>query len=243
MDSTQGCSQELQESLVAYAYDECDEAERERVSSHIAACAACASELEALREVRGALQQWEVPESALGFRLVADSERLAPWWRRVLEPSWGLAAAAGLVLVVAAAVASVEVRYDANGFVLQMGWVDRTETGSPMEVVPVTGTRAVDAAPWQADFVRLEGRLRQALSTEAVTASATSTDVDHSMLLGEIEQLIAQSERRQKQEVAVWFTQFAQEFDMQRRADQQRFVQDLGALEGVTDYLVRVSQR
>lgn len=61
--------------------------------------------------------------------------------------------------------------------------------------------------------------------------------------LKKIEGLISASERRQRQEFALWFTEFSQEFDMQRRADQQRVQQELGALESVADYLVRVSQR
>ena len=55
--------------------------------------------------------------------------------------------------------------------------------------------------------------------------------------------LISQSEQRQQQERALWLTEFAQEVDMQRRADQQQFQQELGALEGFADYLVRVSER
>ena len=51
------------------------------------------------------------------------------------------------------------------------------------------------------------------------------------------------SELRQQQERALWLTEFAQELDMQRRADQQQFQQELGALEGFADYLVQVSQR
>ena len=62
-------------------------------------------------------------------------------------------------------------------------------------------------------------------------------------LLRQIQGLIFQSERRQQQDLALWLTEFAQEFDMQRQADQQRMQQELGALEGFADYLVRVSQR
>ena len=59
----------------------------------------------------------------------------------------------------------------------------------------------------------------------------------------QVEGLITQSEQRQQEQLALWLTQFAQEFDVQRRADQQRMDQELGALEGYADYLVRASQR
>ena len=246
MDSTQACTEGFQESLVACLYDECDKTERERVTIHVARCAACAGELEALRSVRGVLDLWEAPEPTLGFRLVADRDRLAPWWRRMLEPSWGLAAAAGLVLVVAVAIVSVEVRFDPNGVVLRMGWEDRSATSVSTSLEPadpMTGVSVDGRVPWHADLDRLEDELRDVFTREFLPASVTSAEADRSALLLEIQRLIEESERRQQQEVAVWFTEFAREFDMQRRADQQRFQQDLGALEGVTDYLVRVSQR
>ena len=65
---------------------------------------------------------------------------------------------------------------------------------------------------------------------------------DSDALLRQVRGLIAQSERRQQQERALWLTEFAQELDVQRSADQQRLQQELGALDGVADYLVRVSQ-
>ena len=244
MDSTRECSEELRESLVAYLYGECDETEREQVERHVATCSTCASELESLRSVRGALGQWETPEPALGFRLVADRERGVPWWRQALEPTWGLAAAAGLILVVAAAASNVRVDYDASGFTVRMGWAGApAAVPDPGESVAASPLPPSDPAPWRAELVRLEDRLRRDMITETVAPPVAAAETDHGELLRELERLIAQSELRQQQEVAVWFTAFAQEFDMQRRADQQRFHQDLGALEGVTDYLVRVSQR
>ena len=53
-----------------------------------------------------------------------------------------------------------------------------------------------------------------------------------------IRTLIEQSERRQQQEFATRILALAQEFDLQRRADQMRVQQEVGAL---ADYLVRVS--
>jgi hypothetical protein len=91
----------------------------------------------------------------------------------------------------------------------------------------------------------LENELRRDLTVRVddsglVKAPGTA---DSPALVDEMHGLIAQSERRQQQELALWFTEFAQEFDMQRRADQQRVQRELGALEGYTDYLVRTSGR
>jgi RNA polymerase sigma factor (sigma-70 family) len=53
--------------------------------------------------------------------------------------------------------------------------------------------------------------------------------------------LIDENERRHQQELALWLTDFAREFDMQRLADQRRVHNELGALEQYADYLVRAS--
>ena len=76
--------------------------------------------------------------------------------------------------------------------------------------------------------------------------SVVESDVaqaERDVLMEQVRGLISQSEQRQQQERALWLTEFAQEVDMQRRADQQQFQQELGALEGFADYLVRVSDR
>ena len=99
--------------------------------------------------------------------------------------------------------------------------------------------------PWRTDLVNLENALRRDLAVRAVDSgmAAAPDTADDPVLLDEMRGLIAQSERRQQQELALWFTEFAQEFDIQRRADQQRVQQELGALEGYADYLVRTSGR
>ena len=67
---------------------------------------------------------------------------------------------------------------------------------------------------------------------------------DEAELVGQLQALITQSERRQRRECALWLTEFTREFDMQRLADQRRLQQELGAFEaGVNEFLVRVSDR
>ena len=261
----QGCRQE--EALVDYLYDECEPEERDRLEAHLATCHRCARELESLRFARGTLAEWTPPEPPLGFRVVSDRDTgHVPWWRVPLQPGWGLATAAVGVLLVGAVLASVEVRYGDDGFMFRMGWSGRTAVeGAPApEAAIVSAEPASDAAPvapeagatpWRADLMALEAQLRREMVASgrdarrapelvpAGTAISEQTVVGEDGLLREIQGLISQSERRQQQDLALWLTEFAQEFDMQRRADQQRMQQELGALEGFADYLVRVSQR
>ena len=250
MDSAGRCPEVEPEALTAYLYDECDAGDRERMDAHLATCIACAAELESLQTVRGALEAWTPPEPAYHVRVVSDSDSeedgLTGWWRRSLTPSWRLATAAALVpflLVVGAALASVEFRYDADGFVFRMGWDERSGARE---------TNAGPEAPWSADLAGLENELRRDLTpdmalrdraTAPVVPPQTAPTLNEAAGLERVEELIQASERRQRQELALWFTEFAQEFDMQRLADQQRVQQELGALEGMADYLVRVSER
>lgn len=242
--------------LVGYLYDDCEPSERERVEAHLATCRRCAEELESLRSVRGALEAWAPPEPSLGFQIVSDRDPVGgAWWSRLRQPAWGLAAAA-VVLVVGAALVSVEMRVGPeDGFVFRMGWTDSAgaaetrsptvvDTAEPVRVVE-DGGRSTSDAPWRADLISLENELRRELTRRpgarsGASGTAVVTDPD---FLEQIQTLISQSERRQQRELALWMTELSQELDMQRRADRQQVQQELGALEGFADYLVRVSQR
>ena len=103
--------------------------------------------------------------------------------------------------------------------------------------------------PQRTDLVALESQRRRELSRAdderpgQSVPGRSSVAVDRDTLLRQVQGLISESERRQQQERALWLTEFAQELSMQRRADRHQLQQELGALEGYADYLVRVSQR
>jgi hypothetical protein len=82
--------------------------------------------------------------------------------------------------------------------------------------------------------------LRVASDTDIVTPSERPA-LDETRIFDQLQGLVTQSEQRQQQELALWLTEFAREYDIQRLADQQRIEQEIGALEGVTDYLIRAS--
>ena len=198
MDKDSPCGGMDRDALVAWLYDDCEPAERERVEAHLAVCGGCAAEAESLRSLRGSLDAWDAPAMATGIRVVSERDaRRRPWLQLALRPAWGLAAAAGVLLGVGLAVAGVELRMVDGGFIVQIGSV----------------------------------------------AESDVAQAERDALLEQVRGLISQSEQRQQQERALWLTEFAQEVDMQRRADQQQFQQELGALEGFADYLVRVSDR
>ncbi len=253
MERVRPCGVRDREALIAYLYDECEPTERERVEAHLGVCARCADEVAAFRSVRGALDAWTLPEASLGLRVVSDRDTRSTSWRAFAwRPGWGLAAAAGVVFTAGLVLGGVEVQYGDGALVLRTRLVDyvRSVAGTagaapPAADAPASVEPAPAAAPWRADLVALERQLRRELTPAAGAPrpGPATRAVDHDALLQQLQGLIARSERRQQQERALWLTEFAQELDVQRHADQQQLRRELGALEGVTDYLVRVSQR
>jgi hypothetical protein len=240
------------EQLIAFLYDECPPAERPLVEGHLATCPQCAAEIEALDGTRSHLAAWMPPEATLGFR-VAVSAPSGAWWRQV--PAWAMAAAAALVLAAGAAVANLDVRYGADGLVVRTGWSEPAESAQAMPAAP-----APSVSP--ADLDALEQRLRAELaaSVGAVRAESAPRPATAAMapreaeVLARVRELIAQSERRRDQQLAVRLTQLFRDFDLQRQADLRRIQASFVQLEGMAgaeaarqreqlNSLIRVSQR
>ena len=129
------------------------------------------------------------------------------------------------MLVVLAAVASVELRYDASGFTFRMGWTEagvagdaRSESSQPGEaggtVSPPAWREVEGAAPWLVDLAHLEEELRRELQVPVVNSGPRDTPSlpDAPWAAGaplerrQVEVLISESERRQQEELALWFT-------------------------------------
>src|SRR4029079_10305846 len=98
------------EALITYLYgeDEHDRAGLAAFESHLATCAACTSEIQALRGVQAQLGKWAPPEP-IGLEPLGGT-RQSPWWRQI--PAWAQVAAALLFLGVSAGIANLDVKYD-----------------------------------------------------------------------------------------------------------------------------------
>ena len=280
MEDQTVCQQ--QETLITYLYEECEPDERARFEAHLETCARCVAELEALRGVRGTLETWVPPEMNLGVRIVADRPVASrPWWRASLQPSWGLAAAA-VILVMVAGVSGVEIRFG-DGLVFRVGPTGPASAPAALtaEVARPEATPAVetavrppaDDAPQlvsRAEFVAFGDALRRELGASREAAGTVTgalpaepvSDADPAVggqygqtpaagvqwndveMLQRFQTLVNQSEQRQRQELAMWLTEFTREYDMQRLADQRQVHQQLGVIEnGVNEYLVRTSRQ
>jgi anti-sigma factor RsiW len=257
-------SDQREEMLVAYLYDDVDPGERSAFQSHLLTCVRCRDEVAALRSVRTRLSRWAPPEPSFtiaGRRSGADlrDERSrhadARLWARLAGiPVWTQVAAAMLCVGVSAGVANLDVRYGATGLSVRTGWSKPAPTA---EVAPAV------TAPWRDDVAALEQQLRTefraeqasfAARTAAAQAPRVAAPVSDAEIVRRVNALIEESERRQQRELALRVADLMRELDTQRRADLVKIDRSLGVLQNNTgvevmkqrellNYLVRVSQK
>jgi hypothetical protein len=260
------------EALVDYLYGESGRDDRARFEAHLALCAECRDGLEALRGVRSELASWEVPAdagAAAGVLGAIETKNAGPaggftrpWW----APG-AFAAAAVIALAAAAATANLEITYGQSGVSVRTGW-SRVPAATPTAQAPVTSVSSeggasprgigditpvavpdAAASPWREELSALERRLRTELQASA-GSRAQPLSADSARLLQRVQELIEQSEMRQRRELALRMAQVVRDFDAQRQTDLVRIQQGLGQIEGNTaadrqilNYLVRASQR
>src|SRR5262245_23546727 len=234
------------ESLIAYLYGEAEPPLRQQIDEHLRSCLDCTEELASLSEVRVSLSSWTPPHPELGITIARNSEAAphASWWSDV--PAWAQLAAAVLVLAVGAGVANIQVRSTSDGWALTTGWM------APSSVAPAAVT--VDEA-WKPALAALESRLRGEIQTNgshAIAPVSSPARGSEDATLRQVQTMLAASEQRQRQELALRLTQLTRDLDVQRRADLVRISQGFGQFEGRTgemmarqrqlmNYITRVS--
>ena len=210
------------EALVTYVYDECRPAERDSIAAHVATCASCAEEIQALRETREQLGAWTPPALPLGFQITrmeggGPSNVLRPgaWWRQPL-PAWAQVAAAAVIFAAGLTM----------GGLRAMG--EAPSQSSQARPAPGTTRPAAATASLSRDEVaRLDARLRkvEAAQTERMTVQLARTPVDEEAIFDRVQTLvderIAQSEVRQRGETVRVLGGFARELDAHRQATQR----------------------
>jgi len=191
----------IREDILDVLYGEGGEAASRRVEAHQASCADCRRELADLRRLRGDLAQWRLPEH-LGARPAVP----APPRRLPL----GLAAAAGLILGVTAALAfsGAELRYDEAGFSVHVG-------------------RETDARA----LADLERRHRQEMAALRAEVAAVHPPDDR-QLLQTVAAMIRESEARQDEARMASLRVLQQRTETQRQYDLARMSAGLSYLDG-----------
>jgi anti-sigma factor RsiW len=239
--------------LVGYLYDECEPDERAAIAAHVAICAACTAELAALDSTRVQLKAWTPPEADLGFTIVRAGASTSPesrglrsgafaWSSQFVRPlpAWAQVAAASLIF----------------GAGLWLGIVRGTQPGTATPSAAVASVTPAAASASQ--LTDLERRLRAEIAQLRTSPSPTTASVpqnaSNAQLLAQVRQMIAESEQRQQNQLALRTTQVMRDFDTQRRADLTQIQNNLGQIEGLTgaevkeqrqmlNYLMRVSQQ
>jgi hypothetical protein len=266
------------ETLIAYLYDDIDAATRATFEAHVSSCAACRAELDGLGGVRRQLAAWAEPVdsrrstvntvdrhqyprlSTLDSRVSTLDSRKTSWLPDV--PAWAQVAAAVLIAGVAAGIANLDVRYDANGLSIRTGWSKPFD--SPKGEVAQAKSAADPARTetvTRAELVALEQRLRddvRALQAGAHAVAAgdaqparAAADGD---LMRRVRAMLDEGEKRQQRELALCVSELLRDVNAQRQADLVRIDRSLGVVEnnlGVevlkqrerVNYLLRVNQR
>jgi hypothetical protein len=282
-----GYDGDRENALIACLYEDgADTSERVLFEAHLAVCARCRDELATLRGVRSQLARWAPPEPTFAVLHGTEPSAIrpsrasgrpepvegrnpqsamapAPWWRQI--PAWAQVAAALLFLGASAAIANLDVRYDANGLQVRTGWMQASASapidGAPAASASRVASSSTDAAtPWRADLAALEQQLRAELRSARMAAAqapvapravASTPDAD---LVRRVRALVDESEKRQQRELALRVAEVMRDVATQRQADLVKIDRTLGVVQnnlGVEvmrdrqrlDILYRASQR
>jgi len=255
------------EALVTYLYDdEADASARALFETHLAACVRCTDDLAALHGVRTQLARWSPPEPKLGNpRSNPQSATRNPqsrWWREI--PAWAQVAAALLFLGVAAGIANLDVRYDANGLSVRTGWSKQPIAQAPVgtATTPPGTNSQISAVATRDELNALERRLKtefHATPTPVAGMAAagqtqqarTASDAE---IIRRVRALVDESERRQQNELALRLAEALRDVNARRQADLVKVDRALGLVKsdlGVEvmknrnemNYYLRTSQR
>ncbi len=233
--------------LVAYLYDDIDAADRATFSAHLATCAVCRSELQALAEVRHGLARWLPPEVAEGIGGTAPRTTLklveAPrprGWRAFADaPVWAQAAAAMLVVAASLGLANLDVSYSREGLKITTGWM------RPAPPPPQSAAAAVQPqlAPWRPDLTALERQLRQDIAAKPAPVVTAVPAPNEEAVMKRVRALLDESERRQQRELALRVAEVARDVQIQRQADLVRIDRTLGVMQNRTGVEVMRTQQ
>jgi hypothetical protein len=219
------------ETLVAYLYDDMAPADRAAFGAHVAACGVCRAELAGFASVRSRLAEWAPPEPTRAFAQpnVRRSTVAARVWATLRDvPAWMQVAAAVLFLGVAAGAANLNIRYNADGLSIRTGWSapanEARVVAAPASAPPIAAASTPEPSVSKADLIALERQLRHEVEAGAAASPTVSL----------VRALIADSERKQQNELALRIASVYQDVGTQRTADLVKIDRILSALQNNT---------
>lgn len=238
------------EHLVSYAYDELAPVERENFEAHLGSCADCRGELAGLRQTRHHLARWSPPEPVFNLSVVRSTAAAASppssAWRAAV-PRWGLAAAAALLVCAgAAAIANLEVRYEHDGsLVLRTGWPAGPVAGANNPTAsdsrglmpaaaggPASEGMRAEVAALHRRLDALDEAFKQVQTAEHTRVAAA---MPSAISPSDLRKVLAESEARQRTEMAAYIAQIWKDFNAARVNDWTRMQQTVMQAQGVTN--------
>lgn len=183
--------------LMAYFYEELAESDRTECERHVSKCHACQNEIELLGQTTNILRAWPDEEPNLNLEFVKEKSTAGGWlkldWLR--GPGWrriGIGVAVGFAsLLLLLSLFNLEASYEQGHFSLKLGLFSRGES---------------KPKPSQPDPLAVPVTVR-----EFNAWKQTSYQL--------IQDMIRESEARQRQENNLLLTKFAKDIDWQRRQD------------------------
>jgi len=182
------------EALVSYLYNEATPEERALVEQHLNECVACKEELHSFERVRGMLQQWQIDDLPV-VRVVADQagERsMLSVLKQLISvtPIWAKALGAVAMALVVLAIIGTDVSIGSGG------------------------------VSFRADLFRRD-RSAQAPGASSVAPSSSGSDIEQvrTEVKGLVNHLIAESERRQRDEIKAQLVSLESQLQTMHSAD------------------------
>jgi hypothetical protein len=192
--NTSNC--DMHEALIAYLYDEATPEESALVSSHIARCVSCEQELRAFERVRTTLQQWQIDDLPV-LRLVADrpanQRSMLAALKELLSitPIWAKALGAVAMAMLLLAIIGTDVSVGSGGVSFR---ADLFRRGRTVETGNATEGRKTALNEGSIEQVRAE-------------------------LRSLVNQMIADGERQQKEEIKLQLIGLESQLQNMRSAD------------------------
>jgi hypothetical protein len=192
---------DMREALVSYLYNEAPPEENHRVEEHLVACSACKQEVVAFERVRGMLQQWQLEDMPI-VRVVTEP----PLPRRtalaalkellVITPVWAKALGVAAMAMLVLAVIGTDISIGREGFSFHADILRRQS---------VTQTATVPENQSTDDFIKTT-------DIERVRADVRAL----------VSQMIAESERQQKEDIKAQLVSLQSQLQNMRSADLAR---------------------
>lgn len=186
----------MHEALVAYLYDEATPDESRRIEAHLTACAACKHELTAFERVRGMLQQWQLDDLPI-VRVVAERQRSMIAVLKELfsmTPLWARALGAVAMAMLVLAVIGTDVSVGRGGVSFHADLLRRDRAAEPVNALNT-------AAPGGANIEQIRAEVNAMVN-----------------------QLIANSERQQKEEIKTQLVSLESQLQGMHSADLAKLV-------------------